>query len=143
MYDHSKIHDTKSMERDDGYNMSCDDCNIDLETYDNLVSHMLDTHGIVNKKDIRPVRCRWCGERCKTIQGLYTHIRFVHKCEGGLPGAVVTLDMINMTPIEKSSSFLCTVCGKALGSQNSYTNHMAIHLGDKPFSCDVCQATFR
>lgn len=143
MYEHSKIHDTNTKDRDDGYNLNCDICNIDLVVYDAFASHMRETHDLANKKDIKPVRCRWCGERCKSLQGLYTHIRLVHKCEGGILNTVATSDMINMMPLEKATSFLCTICGKVLGSSISYKNHMTVHSGVKPFSCDVCAATFR
>lgn len=142
MYEHSKIHDLSSTETSNGFNLNCDECNINLETYEKLVSHMKAQHAIVDEKDVKPVRCRWCGERCKSLQGLYSHIRLVHKCENIAQTTVITSDMIPRTPIEKTS-FLCTVCGKVLGSQTAYRNHMVIHSDVKPFRCDICPATFR
>lgn len=143
MYEHSKVHETNCNERGDGYNLNCDECNIDLETFDNFIAHMKDTHGIVNQKDIKPVRCRWCGERCRNLLGLCSHIRASHKCEVISMDAVATSDMINKTPLEKPSSFLCTVCGRELKSQQSYKQHMTIHSDSKPLSCDICSAKFR
>lgn len=143
MYEHSKVHDTSNFETPNGFNLHCDECIIDLRSYDNFVAHMKEMHGILDEKDIKPVRCRWCLERCKSMQGLYSHIRLVHKCEGSVQNSVATSDMISKTPNEKASTFLCTVCGKVLGSQTAYKNHMAIHSDAKPFACDVCPATFR
>lgn len=143
MYEHLKVHEPNCRERDDGYNLCCDTCNIDLKSYNNFIAHMKEHHGLVNEKELKPVRCRWCGERCKSLQGLFTHIRLVHKCESNIENTVATSDMINMAPIEKSTSFLCTVCGKVLSSQISYKNHMTVHSGEKPFVCDSCPARFR
>lgn len=143
MYEHSKSHDKNTHERDDGYNLWCDTCNIDMETFDNYAVHMKEVHSVDNDRQIKPVRCRWCGERCRTLQGLYTHIRLVHKCESSVPNLMATSDMINMAPIGKSTTFLCTVCGKVLSSQMSYKNHMVVHSGEKKFVCDVCPAKFR
>lgn len=140
-YEHSKIHDAHSRERNDGYNLVCDNCDIDLETFDHFHQHMRDQHGITDKKDIRPVRCRWCGERCRNLLGLCTHIRIVHKFEGNGDDAIPS-DMINKLARGRGSTFLCMVCGKVLRSQSSYTHHMAAHAGEKQFTCDLCDAKF-
>lgn len=104
---------------------------------------MRDKHGIENEKDLRPVRCRWCGKRCKSFIGLNCHIRFNHICEGDPFDSVYSSDMIKMTPIDKQSVFLCNVCGSELSCERAYQNHMTIHTGNKPFACDICSATFR
>lgn len=144
MYEHSKIHDKNSHERNDGYNLWCDACHIDMETFDNYAAHMKTVHDVTNDRHIKPVRCRWCGERCRTLQGLYTHIRLVHTCDKNLPNNLMaTSDMINMAPVEKTNTFLCTVCGKVLSSRISYRNHMVVHSGVKKFVCDICSARFR
>lgn len=143
MYEHSKIHGSNLNEREDGYDLHCDDCHIDLATFDKFAGHMRDNHGVENEKDLRPVRCRWCGERCKSLIGLSCHIRFAHTCDGDTFDSVYSSDMIKMTPIGKQSAFLCNVCGRELSCERAYHNHMAIHTGDKTFACDICSATFR
>lgn len=140
-YEHSKIHDSYSRDRDDGYNLVCDDCDINLESFDNFDKHMRVEHGITDKKDMRPVRCRWCGERCRNLLGLCTHIRIVHKFEGNGDDTIPS-DMINKSAKGRGSTYLCMVCGKVLRSQSSYNHHMAAHSGEKQFSCDLCHAKF-
>lgn len=140
-YEHSKVHDQHVVERTDGYNLNCDTCQIDLVSFDNFHQHMHDQHGIVNRRDVKPVKCRWCGERCRNLLGLCTHIRIVHKLDGRV-GDTVPSDMLNMAARDKATTYLCMVCGKILRSQSSYNHHMAIHVGVKQFVCDICQAKF-
>lgn len=143
LYEHSKVHDKINYETDNGFNLNCDECRIDLETYENYVDHLRMKHSIADEKDIKPVRCRWCWERYKNMQGLYSHIRLVHKCDGVSHDAIVPSDMIIKMTIERYSTFLCTICGKVLGSKTAHSNHMLIHSDAKPFACDLCSAKFR
>lgn len=145
MYEHSKVHEPESVETIDGLNLNCDECKIDLKSYDLFVAHMQTCHNFVNEKDVRPFRCRWCGERSKKLVGLYSHVRLIHKCDEGLQDDVVPSDMLNRTRVPKSnaSKFLCMVCGKVLSSLSAYNNHMVVHSGVKSFSCDYCPAKFR
>lgn len=143
MYEHSKLHDKESKERDDGYDLNCDNCKMELDSYESFANHMREVHGIMDEKDMRPVRCRWCGERCRSMQGLHGHIRLVHRCEDSVRYSVASSDKVSWTPYEKPSSFLCTVCGKVLSTPATYKGHMDSHVGHKPFACEICPAKFR
>lgn len=141
VYEHSKIHDKNHKEREDGYNLHCDDCNVDLQSFDNFYLHMKDHHDITNKRDIKPVKCRWCGERCRNLLGLCTHIRIIHRFDGAATEAISS-DIISKATKGKGSTFLCMICGKELQSQSSYTHHMTVHAGIKLYNCDICEAKF-
>lgn len=44
----------------------------------------------------------------------------MHKCIYAYANDVVTSDIISQTPVEKASTFACTVCDKVRGSTNDY-----------------------
>lgn len=140
LYMHSKEHEKTIKETSEGYNLYCDHCCIDLETVARFTEHAMQEHSVYNRKDIKLFRCRWCGHRCKSVLGLYSHIRFNHKFAGNMP--LITSDMLNKSKLEKSDTMLCNVCGKLLRRGISYKQHVAIHMNDRKFQCDLCPAKF-
>lgn len=130
LYLHSREHEKTSIETSEGYNLNCDNCRIDLRTVAKYMEHAKQVHGMISKKNVKLFRCRWCGHRCKSMLGLYSHIRFNHN------------PLKESKKLPKCDTVRCNVCGKVLRQGISYKQHVAIHENDRKFQCDLCPAKF-
>lgn len=140
MYIHSKVHDSENLETVDGQNLFCNQCKIDLKTVSEFINHMMTVHNATNEKEIRLFQCRWCGVRCKTILGVYSHVRGAHRYYER--SSVISSEELSNMSLDKPKEYLCGACGNVLRTKTSYNQHMAIHANDKPFTCNVCSAKF-
>lgn len=141
MYVHLKVHELDGNETTDGHDLYCDECEYDCKTFECFAQHMMDKHGVVDSKLIKPIKCRWCKERFLRIQGLYSHIRTAHKCS---IGSIQTSKMINRSGnLNRSDSSLCNDCGRVLSSPAALVAHLKTHSDIKPYMCHVCDTSFR
>lgn len=142
MYVHLKEHEYNTHEKENGFNLYCDDCELDHSTFEAYAEHMSNVHQMLDRRTIKPIKCRWCGERYRNVQGLHSHIRSSHRC---VDGTVRTSAMIkrNGNAVLASESCLCTDCGRVMSSPMALVAHLKTHRDERSHKCHICNATFK
>lgn len=142
MYVHLQAHEQDAHERRGGYNFYCDDCEQDHSSLDAYAGHMDAVHQVRDGQAIRPFKCRWCGERFRRTQGLYSHVRRAHQCVDGILRTSAMIDRA-ANPNRATDSCLCIECGRLMSSPTALVAHLKTHNDDRPHKCHVCDATFK
>lgn len=69
----------------------------------------------------QPFECEECDKRFKTLMTLGKHIKSRY---------TIVRD------------HLCSVCGKDFATKSVLNEHMLLHTGERPFSCEHCDKSF-
>lgn len=104
---HMRIHDAVKNK------FKCDECGSSFASYHTLKAHVNSHLGI------KEFQCIICGKKFLRVEGMYKHIRTVHR--GNRP-------------------YTCNICGKAF--KGHLQQHMRLHKGVRPYTCHLCDAAF-
>lgn len=94
----------------------CNICGIKVARKSDLQKHLI-TH-----LDTRPYQCDQCDSTYKRPDALRSHIANRH---------------LNIRP------HTCSYCGLGFFTKRILNNHIRTHTDERPFSCEICQQTFR
>eukprot|EP00088_Acartia_fossae_P055605 TRINITY_DN6452_c0_g1_i4.p1 TRINITY_DN6452_c0_g1~~TRINITY_DN6452_c0_g1_i4.p1 ORF type:complete len:544 (-),score=81.76 TRINITY_DN6452_c0_g1_i4:304-1935(-) len=100
---------------------TCQVCGYSFRSKISFAHHMLNHEGVK-----KPICCDHCGKTFWFRSQLERHL---------------TKHIPNKKPADKN--FPCEICGKALSSQVSLTDHLRNHGDEKPFSCEKCGDSFK
>lgn len=138
IYQHFKSHDEYNKDDEDGYNLECEACKVNLCYLDKYIEHKRLTHGICDIELIKPYKCNWCGERFRKPGFFHLHLRCVHDENR----SQFTESKPRGQP-PNSQPKLCTICGKLLSSVSSLSAHLATHADEENFQCHLCPKKFK
>lgn len=79
-------------------------------------------HHLLSHVNIRPYACDQCDKRYKYPDALKIHVESRH---------------LNIRP------HVCTHCGLGFFTKRILDNHVRTHTDERPYSCQICQQTFR
>ncbi|XP_039610857.1 zinc finger and BTB domain-containing protein 40 [Polypterus senegalus] len=98
----------------------------------------------------KPYVCRECGKGFSQANGLSVHLRTFHniedpydcqKCRMSFP----TLEehKIHIQEVHPREYHPCELCGKIFSAAFLLERHMVIHVGGKPYNCEICNKAYQ
>lgn len=140
------VHQTQKPE-----NAYCAECNIHYRSIHTYKLHLMQSSrhtGLANR-----LKCDQCGKTFISKQYLSKHIQIIHNkiskyscvdCDKRFVGPKKLQNHINFVhnKLPKPRIFDCSVCHKKFSSKQVLKNHMNCHTGNRPYACELCDATF-
>ncbi|XP_060114834.1 zinc finger and BTB domain-containing protein 40 [Heteronotia binoei] len=98
----------------------------------------------------KPYVCRECGKGFRQANGLSIHLRSFHniddpydckKCQMSFPTLQEHRKHIHTAHAREYHP--CPTCGKVFSAPSLLERHLVIHVGGKPFSCQICDKAYQ
>ncbi|KAM3968985.1 uncharacterized protein ACR2FA_002894 [Aphomia sociella] len=119
-----------------------------------LKRHLKYTHAqkkvIKPKKNLKVVKCEWCGHMVTRKGELESHVNRFHlkikpyecnMCKKTFCGKERLKEHIQTH--SKEHTRYCTICGKKYANRVCLKMHLRLHSGVTPYECDICGEKFR
>lgn len=139
-YEHYKTHDEDCVETPEGYNLNCEDCPVDFQTYEEYARHVVEKHQC---DKVKPFKCRLCGVRKTTRVTLYMHINGHYEINAENKVKILPRRRSPTRKRAKPPRCLCPICGADYSTRQILKQHMLIHVDARPFPCEYCEKMFR
>ncbi|KAL0858413.1 hypothetical protein ABMA27_012292 [Loxostege sticticalis] len=132
----------------------CTDCNKVFSHLATYQAHLKYSRAHASE-EVFKFPCPMCNKGYPTKESMQDHFNYQHLgktahkcpvCEKPLASrANVEKHMMRVhgKKKEKPRNHVCNVCRKAFTDKKALNQHLVIHSGERPLSCDVCQQTFK
>ena len=102
----------------------CHVCEKSLTSKGNLTKHLRIHSGE------RPFKCDVCDKSFTQKYTLKAHYLRIHR------------SILHCETHKTAATHKCDVCEKSFTQKSSFTRHLRIHSGERPFKCDICDKSF-
>ncbi|XP_061456735.1 zinc finger and BTB domain-containing protein 40 isoform X2 [Rhineura floridana] len=98
----------------------------------------------------KPYVCRECGKGFRQANGLSIHLRTFHniddpydckKCQMSFP--TLQEHQKHIHAAHSREYHPCPTCGKVFSAPSLLERHVVVHVGGKPFSCQICNKAYQ
>ncbi|KAM3964524.1 LOW QUALITY PROTEIN: uncharacterized protein ACR2FA_001494 [Aphomia sociella] len=120
----------------------CEECG---KTVRNLKAHLLQHQPLADRKRFK---CKSCDKQFSSPSARYIHHKIKHlgiKKRCNICNKCVVNVKQHQLVVHNSDDlrYECVSCGRKFISQSALDSHMAVHTKDRPYSCGLCDKSYR